>query len=298
VHASLGSDVPGDDLARRDPYAGLQTNTGHRWNLETHDSGLHGERCAHRARRVVGVHDRRAEEREDAVSEQVGNRATLVLDSVAHDGQVAVEKVEGRLRRLFRDQGGVAPDVGEERGGVTTVSTQRDGVGVAQRLCSHALADVLAQQIGEAILERLGAKQRTDPRHELDLVEWLRQEVIGTDLQPASPIVRAIERREHEDRQASVSRLAPQSLAHLDAVDARHHHVQADEVGLVLLDGGERGGAILGLDQVIAVVTEQLVQECAIGGLVVRDQDERARPHRSSASTLCANVANSIGLLR
>ena len=177
------------------------------------------------------MHHRRAEEREDAVAEEIGHGPAVALDGVADGGQVAVEEVERLLGRMLGGQRRVAADVGEQRRDMAPIAAERDRERIAQRLGGDALADVASEQVGEPVLERLRPEQRAQPRRQLDLVERLRQEVVGARLEAAGLVLRPVERGEQQDRQAGMLGLLPQPLADLDAVQARHHHVEADEVG-------------------------------------------------------------------
>ena len=90
-----------------------------------------------------------------------------------------------------------------------------------------------------------------------------------------------------------------EALADLDAVHARHHHVEADQVGVVLFDGTERRRAVGSLDHVIALMVQELAQQRPVRGFVIDRQDERSLTgHGRKAATLAANVANSMGLVR
>jgi len=72
------------------------------------------------------------------------------------------------------------------------------------------------------------AKQRSDARREFLGGERLREVVVGTGLEPGDNIVGVGARRDHHDRHVA---RAPQRAAELEAVDARKHDVDEDDVG-------------------------------------------------------------------
>src|SRR5262249_36967510 len=130
-------------------------------------------------------------------------------------------------------------------------------------------------------------------------VERLRQEVVGAGLQAAHLVLGSVERREQQDRQPRVLRIATDALAHLDAAGRGHHDVEADEIGVVLGDRAQRRLAIAGGDDVVALTRQELVQERQARGLVVHGDDQWSlAAHGSSSPMVSANVAKSIGLLK
>ena len=218
----------------------------------------------------------RAEEGEDAVAEEVGDRPAVALDGVADDRQVAVEQLERRLGRMLGGQRRVAADVGEQRRDVAPIAAERDRERIAERLGRDVLADVPSEQVGEPVLEGLRPQQRAQPGRQLALVERLRQEVVRAGLEAAGLVLGAVERRQQQDRQAGLVGLAAQPLADLDAVEPRHHHVEADEVGCVLRDRRQRRRPVDRLDDVVALPRQQLAEQGQVGRLVVDGQDQRA----------------------
>ena len=76
---------------------------------------------------------------------------------------------------------------------------------------------------------------------------------------------------DHDDRQRLVHRA--EALEHLEAVHARHLHVEQDEIGRLAL--GQRQAFLAGgrADELVAFVFERHAQRVANGGLVVDHQD-------------------------
>ena len=93
--------------------------------------------------------------------------------------------------------------------------------------------------------------------------------------------------------------LAAQPLAHLDATGSGHHHVEADEVGHLVIDDTQCRLAVDRLDDVVALTLQELAEQRARPGLVVHREDQRPlTSHGSRPSMVSTNVAKSIGLLR
>ena len=240
VHSALRPDVARDHLAGRDADAELQAHALQRRDLEAHDLALHGERGSDGPLGIVGVDHRGTEDRDDAVAEKAGDRALVTLDGISRDGQEPVQQVQDRLRRMLRRERRGAAHVREQRGHLAAIAAQRDGGRITQHLRRDIRADVASQQVGEPILQRLRPKQRAQPRRQLAQFVRLAQEVVGPRLQAAHLVLGTVEGREQQDGEARVLGVATQPLAHLDATGRGHHHVEADEIGLVLGDGTER----------------------------------------------------------
>ena len=69
------------------------------------------------------------------------------------------------------------------------------------------------------------------------------------------------------------ARVRLEAPAHFDAVDLRHHHVEQDQVGQMLLGGGERLLAVGRLQQFVAVHFQPRDQDVAVGLVVVDDRE-------------------------
>ena len=82
------------------------------------------------------------------------------------------------------------------------------------------------------------------------------------------------------------------AAADLDAVDARHHHVEHDEVGAAAVDGveqQERGGAVGGLDDLEAVGFEHGAHDAADRVVVVDDEHDRPAPARRRLAVIVSS---------
>jgi hypothetical protein len=126
-----------------------------------------------------------------------------------------------------------------------------DAVGACRRaLCCRLLA-------GEAHATQEGL----DPRQQLAHAERLGQVVVGPHLQAHHAIHFVGARRQHQDRDVH---LLAQNAAHLKAVQAREHHIEHDEVGLLATGDGEGGMAVGGghdrVSLTVEVIGERLDQ--------------------------------------
>ena len=87
------------------------------------------------------------------------------------------------------------------------------------------------------------AQQGVHPGGQLAGAERLREVVVGADRQPDHQVGLGVPSGEHQHRDRPVP-LDPS--AHLEAVEARQHEVEDDEVGLERLAGGHRGEPVPG----------------------------------------------------
>ena len=69
------------------------------------------------------------------------------------------------------------------------------------------------------------------------------------------------------------------SPADLDAVLARHHHVEQDQIGRLRARGDQRLVAVPGRDDLVALPREAGLQDLEVGRVVVDDQDPRRLAH-------------------
>ncbi len=107
----------------------------------------------------------------------------------------------------------------------------------------------------------------------MDLVEieGLRQVVVGAASHRLDGRSGAAEGGDDDHRQVSKPRT--QLGEHGKAVDAGHLEVEEDRVGDLILDGGQRGGAVLGLDDPIALGAEVRGEAEPDRTVVLGDQD-------------------------
>ena len=123
-------------------------------------------------------------------------------------------------------------------------------------------------------------QDRPDPGHDLLEAERLRDVVVAAEREPSHLLLGAVAGREEQDRHPHA--VGTEAPAHLEAVEVGEHHVEHDEVGLVVGDGSERLPAVRGQDDVEPEVTEGGVEQEADVVLVVGDEDARRRGRREA----------------
>ena len=102
-----------------------------------------------------------------------------------------------------------------------------------------------------------------DPQDQFARIERLRQIVVGAGLQPGDAAVRLRQRRQHQDRHLL---FGAQRLGQLDAVLARHHHVEHQQVEVEAFQLAARLGGVAGDRDAEAVLGEILLQAgCGCG---------------------------------
>ncbi len=90
-----GGGIAGHDLAGVDPDPDLEPDFG--LTVELRDALLHGDGRAHRAQRVVLVHDRHAEDRHHLVADELLDRPAVALDRGRRPLEEAEHQVPERL---------------------------------------------------------------------------------------------------------------------------------------------------------------------------------------------------------
>ncbi len=101
----------------------------------------------------------------------------------------------------------------------------------------------------------------------------LRDEACGADLE--RPVDDAAVRERGDDQDAGRKLFSDDGVRHRDTVELRQLVVQQRNVGLVLLDLGERGASVLGLrhDLDAAACEQRPHHSLAVEGMVVGDDD-------------------------
>ena len=120
------------------------------------------------------------------------------------------------------------------------------------------------------------AKQRAHPREKLVVGERLDEIVVGTGVQAGDAVGDGVAGGQHQDRDV---RSGAQPPAHLDAVDARQHHVEDDEVGWLVARFDERVGTVGHDVDRVALVRERAPERRSEASIVVHHQDPSARAH-------------------
>ena len=126
------------------------------------------------------------------------------------------------------------------------------------------------------------AHERAQPRQQLAEVERLGQVVVGADVEAADAVADLAARGEHEDRRPAVA--LAQRAADLEAVAAREHHVEDD--GVVLPHRGlhERGVAVAGHVDRVALVAQPALDGPRQLRVVLDEQQPHVAPSRSATA--------------
>ncbi len=121
----------------------------------------------------------------------------------------------------------------------------------------------------------LEAHQGAQPRHQHDVIERLVHEVVGAGLKTGQAIVAAVERGQQDNRNMTRVGVLLELPADLVAIDAGHHDVEQDNVGLRRNSLGNGAAAVRSADHLIVIGFELGLEQAHIGGDVVDDQDAR-----------------------
>src|SRR6185312_3042937 len=142
---------------------------------------------------------------------------------------------------------------------------------LARRVASSCWNERKSSFAARAIVDPL--RQRLDLREELLAVDRL-DDVVARALAHSPDLVGLLAlRRAQDHRDGARLRVAADRARRLEAVQARHHHVHQDEVGLQELGLEDRVLAVVARHHLVARLGEEVVQHVALGGRVVDDQD-------------------------
>ena len=117
-------------------------------------------------------------------------------------------------------------------------------------------------------------QQRADPRDELAHAERLGQVVVRADAQPDQDVGLVVASRQHQHRHRA-HRLDP--AAHLVPVEPGQHHVEHDQVRLVLGKGLYGGRPVVGLRDVVPLRRQTVAHGPVDHGLVLDHEDPAGR---------------------
>ena len=119
-------------------------------------------------------------------------------------------------------------------------------------------------------------EQRLDAGDELGELERLRHVVVRADLEPPDLVVEAVPGREDQDRHVHLP--AAQLREDPEAVDARQHQVEDDEVGAPVEGRPEPLVARRGRQDAVAAEAEVHREPLAERAVVLDDEDRLAAP--------------------
>ena len=109
------------------------------------------------------------------------------------------------------------------------------------------------------------------------LGERLGEVLIRSHHAPARTVEQPVLRREHDDRRRVELRVLLDQRARLVAIEARHHDIDKDQVGLMVGDLGERVEAVLREDHRAPGLQQKYLGAAAYGVRIVDHHDLDAR---------------------
>ena len=114
-------------------------------------------------------------------------------------------------------------------------------------------------------------QERPHPSQQFVTTEGLHQVVVGPGVQAPNAIFHAALGCQHQDRHGTPQ--TPQLLREGEPIEAGHHHVEQDQVGLLGQGPLETVSPLRGGDHPVTFRREQVGQHRAHGGLIFDDQD-------------------------
>jgi hypothetical protein len=119
----------------------------------------------------------------------------------------------------------------------------------------------------------LGAPQDGfEAGHQLPRIKWLRQVIVGAQLEPPDLMDIFIPRRQHQDRTGGLG--CPQAAADLEAIQLWKHHVQHNQCGVLPSHFLLCSFSILGRLNPKPLTLEVQAREVEDRWLVVDEEDE------------------------
>jgi len=149
----------------------------------------------------------------------------------------------------------------------------------------------LGHLVAESALNFTDPEQGPDPRQEFDPVYGPAQKIIGSGLYGAKTILAVVQGRDHENRRfgPALSRLDPP--ANLETVHTRHHHIDHDQMGPILLHRSQGCGAAGHREDMVRLPGQQGLEEAEIPWIVVHEEDPGLGLH----STISPAMVNGFG---
>ena len=123
------------------------------------------------------------------------------------------------------------------------------------------------------VAQSLEAQEAFHARDELQVVDRLGEEIVGASFQAAHTVGRLVERSHHDDRDMHGLGIGFQPLTDLEAIHARHHDVEKDEVDLGASAEIETGKTVGGCEHVEIFGQQAGFEQLYVGGNVVDDQN-------------------------
>ena len=119
-------------------------------------------------------------------------------------------------------------------------------------------------------VEGIGTPQhRPDTRQQFRWLEGLGQVVVRADIEAGDPVGRLAFGRQDDDRQVHG---CPNALRDLESIHSRHHHVQDHQIGQLLLNQPQPVNAVVGGEDLIAILRQEKGCHLQAGRIVVNYQ--------------------------
>src|SRR5690606_28199408 len=121
--------------------------------------------------------------------------------------------------------------------------------------------------------QHLEPDQALDPRHELQIVDWLGEKIVSPGLQAAHAVGNLIQSGDHHDRDVRRRRVALEAAADLEPIHVGHHDVQQRHIDLAILANLDRVRAV-GRGQHLEILGQEAnLQQLHIGRNVVNNKN-------------------------
>ena len=129
--------------------------------------------------------------------------------------------------------------------------------------------------------QHLQPDEALHPGDQRNVVDRLGEEVVGAGFEPGHPVRRLVEGGDDDDRDMGGARIGLQAPAGLEAVHARHHDVEKDDVALAAGADLDRLRPVHCGDHLEVLGRQARLEELYIGDVVV--DDENSRGHLAEA---------------
>ena len=132
-----------------------------------------------------------------------------------------------------------------------------------------------------------GARVLADDVEEFVQIERLGEEAVGLDL---DRLIAGVEDGGHNDDRRSGAGSLAVGLGKLPAIHDGHPHIEQDHIGRPLVEEGQRGGTVLGLDDIVALLGEDLLDQALNILFVLNDQDASCHGCPASLKSLAPSA--------
>lgn len=168
----------------------------------------------------------------------------------------------------------------------------------------------LRPRLGQA-LESVEPRDRAHPEPQLDGIDGFADEIVRASLESPVPRRAVVQRGDHDDGNLGVSARTSQPATNLEPIQLRHHHVEKDDVWMLLLRQLQGGMTAVGKDNPVALLLEHTAEDFTADTGVVDNQHDRvdpygschvqqhtlARPHRTSRTARVETSSYMVGYL-